>query len=278
MEHTVESSRTIKATSVLCWDYSALLPIVTFLGSSWAFAPPEQFSLRNLLLPLALLIGGWMPLWNAVLHTHWHQPLQAWYTWHTQVALPHWPYLQPHTPGTALHQRLAQALHWWQTLGQRALAAPLRRAILALGVSTLISSALGSQSVMLSLLYITWTELAVLWHAGKGESVPGWSVLTAVGLPYLLGSTLYGESITFPAISAITLTLVVGIYAQTSFFAMVGPLLGASFLLWHNHPLAAGSLLLFALPKLFPSSNEQAMRPVTNLWIVAMVCVFIGAL
>lgn len=279
MEKTVKPPLTIKPTSILHWDYSPILPIVTFLGSSWAFAPPTQFSLRNLLLPLVLLIGGWLPLWNAVVHTHWYQPLQAWRTWHAQTPLPHWPYMQPHTPGEALHQRLAQALHWWQTLGQEALAVPLHKAILALVVSVLISSILGRQSLMLSLLYITWTEITVLWHAGKGYSPSGWAALTTVGLPCLLGSTLYDGNMRFPILSAITLTLVTSMCTQTSFLSLVGPLLGAGFMLWHNQSLAAGAILLFALPGLQKqSAAPTATRPPISLWIVAMVCVFIGAL
>jgi len=279
MKNTANVPSTKKIPLLLALDYASILPIVTFVGSYWVFAPEKGVSLRGLILPLTLLVGGWLPFWYATLSTNWHSALQTWRTWQSRKVLVPWPYLQTNTPGATLHRRLEQGVDWWLNTGRQTLAAPLCKAGLALSVSILLGIFLGRQNLMLSLLYIAWTELAVLWNSGKGYGSSGWRAVAIVGLPWLLGGVISEGDILYPLLSALALSFTIGLLMHPSLFTLMGLLIGTGYLAWQQYPLAAGCMLLFTLPELHKAHLEQStQRNHISLWIVAVVCVFIGAL
>ena len=253
----------------------ALLPVVAVIGGAWAFAVPlHNGRWTELAAALALVLGGWCPLWRALTHTDWATPISRWRTWDRNEALPRWPYLQPGTPGAALHHTLALARSWWQAVGQAALTAPVRSAALSLLVSVLIGVILGRAALLLTLLLASWAEMAVLWHAGRGRAGTGWAAVALVGAPWLLGASLAEVEMALPFLSAFVLTLLMGLYAAPSPLAAGGPLLAASFLIWSGHFVAAGALMLLALPGLMlllHRPDTQEYRQAVTPWLLAML-------
>lgn len=263
-----------------------LIPIVAALGGVWAFGSVpfgdarQAGGLIEAMLPevamvAALVVGGWLPLWQALAHTNWHAPFSQWREWTRVKPLPRWPYVQPGTPGDALHHRLGQARDWWETVGKRSLRAPLSLAILGALVTLLLSIVLGRLALLLSVTFVTCVELAVLWHEGRGEVGAAWSGIATAGLPWLLGATLQQETISGPAaLSGLVLMLIVGFYAGRSWSAILGPIIGAAFLVWQDRPLAAGWLLLLAIPGLavlVHTPTQRDYRKATGLWSLLMV-------
>ncbi len=251
------------------------LPFFAALGGAWAFSRPQFAEVSvNLAVALALVVGGWQQFWRALTHTDWAAPLQQWRGWTKAASLPAWPYIQPGTPGAALHHRLSQMRAWWQDVGKATLSAPLQRAVLAILISLLLGVAVGRLALLLSLCFVTLTELAVLWHEGDGEVGTLWTGITLVGLPWILGGTLTGADLWQPAISGLALALTVGLFAKRSWWALAGPIVGATFLIWQGRASAAGWLLLLALPGLIVLSqrpSKEGYRRSIGPWVVAMV-------
>lgn len=252
-----------------------VLPVVCVIGGAWVFAAPlEDGNLIALATALVLVLAGWSPLWRAVTATRWAEPLAVWRTWEREAPLPHWPYLQPGTPGSAIYRMLRQARAWWHDVGRASLAAPLRSAALATLVSVLVSVILGRDALLLTLVMVAWTEMAALWHEGRGTAGAGWAAGALVGLPWLLGASLGTPERLQPAISALALTLLMALYAHPSPVAVVGPLFAAVFLIWQGHSIAAGILFLLALPGLMLLLHHppvQAYRRAVAPWLVAMI-------
>lgn len=245
------------------------------LGGAWAFAAPlEGDVLPAVLMALVLVLAGWLPFWRVVTRTPWTETFVLWRTWQQEVPLPLWPYLQPGTPGAALHRTWGQACAWWDAVGRAALAGPLSIAALALGVSVLAALVLGRDALMLTLALVAWTEIAVLWHEGQGDVGAAWAAGALAGLPWLLGASLgYSETLQ-PILSALALTLLMAFYAHPAPSAALGPLLGAGFLVWQGQFLVAGGVLLLALPGLLlllqrPSTTTY--RRAITLWLLAMI-------
>jgi hypothetical protein len=270
----------LSANKIPLWptlDGWGLLPVVAVIGGAWAFgAPLKNGALTPSLAALILVLGGWLPFWRAVTLTPWAESLALWRTWEQEEDLPRWPYLQPGTPGAALHRALRQARSWWRAVGQTALAAPLRAAALALVVSMLAAMIVGRDALLLTLFMAAWTEMAVLWHGGRGDVGSVWTAGGLVGLPWLLGASLSGTALTQPALSALTLVVLVGFYAHPSPLAAVGPLLAACFLVWQGHFIATGSVLLLALPgwmALLYHPQVHVYRRTIAPWLLGMIAV-----
>ncbi len=277
-------ARTLPAWPTLYgWGF---LPVAAVLGGAWAFAAPlKGDTLLAVLTAMVLALAGWLPFWRMVTRTSWAETFASWRTWKQEAPLPLWPYLQPGTPGAALHRTLRQALAWWREEGWAALAAPLCMAALALGVSVLAALVLGRDALLLTLAMVAWTEIAVLWHEGRGDVGAAWAAGALVGLPWLLGASLGASTdntVTLqPALSALALMLLMAFYAHPAPLAALGPLLGAGFLIWQGRFLAAGGVLLLALPGLLlllqrPSTAmyRRALTP----WLLAMIFLMAWAL
>ncbi len=261
------------------WAWT-LLPVIALLGGAWAFGTPLE-TLPTTALALALVLGGWLPLWRAITSTDWKTPLQQWRTWDEREPLPNWPYLQPGTPGAALHRALEEAHAWWQAVGADALTDPLRIAGLALTLSALLSLALGRTAVLFSISLLTFAELATLWHEGKGYVGTGWEALGRVGLPWLLGTSLVGPITLIPWLVALVVTILVSLQATNRAWAILGPLITSAFLLWQGESFAVGGVLLLSLPGWLllldgvdPTRYRRAVAP----WLLLMLLLIAGAL
>lgn len=252
-----------------------LLPLVAAVGGAWAYARPLfKEDPTRIAVAVGLILGGWLPWWRALLFTDWAKPLAQWKHWIQADPLPAWPYVQPGTPGEALQHRLSQARSWWHEVGRAALAPALRLALLGFAMSLLLGFVLGRMALLLSLAFMACTELAVLWHEGKGDLGAAWLALTAVGCPWLLGATLQNDPAGAAGYTAIALVLMVSFYASTSWISLLGPVIGAAFLVWQGKAVATGWLILLALPGLIvrlydptPRNYRYAIGP----WIIAIV-------
>ncbi len=262
------------------------LPVVAVLGGAWAFAAPLEGDVwLSVLMALVLALGGWLPFWRMVTRTPWAETFALWRTWKREASLPLWPYLQPGTPGAVLHRTLRQARAWWREVGRAALAAPLCMAALALAVGILAALVLGRDALLLTLVMMAWTEIAVLWHEGRGDVGATWAAGALVGLPWLLGASLGAPAnptgMLQPALSALALILLMAFYAHPGPSAALGPVWGAGFLIWQGQFLAAGGVLLLALPGLLLLLQRPSMtmyRRALTLWLVAMIFLMAWAL
>ena len=262
------------------------LPVAAVLGGAWAFAAPlEGDILISVLTVLVLALAGWLPFWRAATRTPWAETFVLWRTWEREAPLPLWPYLQPGTPGAALHRTLQQARAWWDEVGRTALAAPLCMAALALGVSILAALILGRNALMLTLAMVAWTEIAVLWHEGRGDVGAAWAAGALVGLPWLLGASLGASpnstTTLRPALSALALILLMAFYAYPGASAALGPLFGVGFLVWQGQFLAAGGLVLLALPGLLLLLQRPPTvmyRRALTPWLLAIILLMAWAL
>lgn len=257
-----------------------LLPIVSLLSGAWAFGAPLD-TLAPTALALALVLGGWMPLWRAITTTDWKTPLQQWRTWKKREPLPTLPYLQPGTPGAALHRALEEARAWWRSVGAEALIAPLRIASLALMLNALLSLALGRTALLFSISLLTFAELATLWHEGKGYVGTGWEAIGRVGLPWLLGASLVGPITLTSWLVALVVTILVGLQATNRAWSIIGPLIASAFLLWQGYSFAVGGVLLLSFPGwlllldgIEPTRYRRAVAP----WLLLMLLLIAGAL
>ncbi len=253
----------------------ALLPLLAAFGGAWAFKSAADPLINSTLLTiLALILGGWVPLWYAITRTNWAYPLDRWQHWSELDTIPPWPYLQIGTAGETLHRRLSLARAWWYQVGRPALATPLRQALLALIVSLLLGFIIGRTALMLTLMYFASTQLAVLWSAGRHEVGTGWLALTQAGLPWLLGASVMQGNYADAALSGLVIVILVGFYTMTSPLALTGPIVSAIFLIWHNHAITAGWLLVLSLPgfmKLGQHPSPLNYRKATLPWILGMI-------
>jgi hypothetical protein len=251
-----------------------ILPLWSMLGGMWAFSRTAlDESPTYVALALALVAGGWQPLWHVAAHTDWADPLSKWRTWTRTAEMPAWPYLESGTPGAALHQSVAQARSWWYKVGRDHLTQPIKRGLLALLISLLLGTALGRDTLLLTLGFTALSQLAALWHEGKGQVGAVWSAITLVGLPWLLGASLHGEGVQ-GALTAAVLIFVAGLFAQNAWWSFLGPVVGAAFLVSYGQPLAAGWLLLIALPGLIVLTQrptDERYAPVSGFSILAMI-------
>lgn len=268
---------------VWSWDSGwGVLPLAAVLGGAWAFADPFQTGhWPTLALAAALVLVGWGPLWYAILTTDWATPLGHWRAWDTALPVRPLPYTRPGTPGARLHQRVEQARAWWQAVGATHLAVPLRSATLALVASLLLSVVQGRDTLLLTLLFLTCAQLAVLWCEGRGHCTPGWEGLALVGLPWLLGAASGTEILLLPTVSGIVLALLVGTYGQPTLASLIGPLAATGFLIWMGEPFVAGVPLLLALPGfllLLQRPPADTYRRAVGPWLLAMILLMAWAL
>lgn len=254
-----------------------LVPLLAAAGGAWAFNRglwTEEPTVLGVML--ALIMGGWLPIWRALTRTDWATPLSRWPGWSTSTPLPRWPYMQPGTPGDLLHGKLALAKNWWRRIGRATLVQPLQRTTGALLVSFLLSLALGRMSLLLTLVLLSLAELATLWHEGRGDIGPMWTGIAVVALPWFLGASVSAVDLLRPALSSLVLALMVGLYAHPNGWALAGPIVGAAYLILQGHAAAVGWLLLLALPGLMALTsrpNREDYRRAIGPWVLGMIAV-----
>ena len=251
------------------------LPLIATLGGAWAYSrqafteTPAQIA-----IVLALVVGGWQVAWQALARTDWATPFRQWKGWEKPAPVPTLPYQQPDAPGEALRQRISLARGWWREVGGASLRTPLQRAALALLVSMLLGAALGRFALLLTLCFLALTELATLWSEGKGNAGGVWAGLALTGLPWFLGATLAGGDVALPALTALAVALLIGLYERRSWLAVTGPILAASLLIVLGLPMAAGWLLVLALPGFIVLSSRptpSGYRVAIGPWVLGMI-------
>ena len=247
--------------------------VVAGAWASGALARPEQA--LPLATALALVLGGWLLFWLVLTTTDWATPLSAWRSWDQPTDLRPLPYLQDQTPGAALHRSLMLARGWWQSVGRKAMSPALGGLALSLAVSILLSAVLGRRALLLTGLFLAWAEMAALWHEGRAHTAgAGWAAVALVGLPWTLGSSLGSGDAGPLALAGLVLSVLIGFYGGATPIAVLGPLLGAAFLVWHGSYLIAGLLLLCAVPGLLlllHHPSEATYRRAIVPWMLCMV-------
>jgi hypothetical protein len=256
-------------------DGWVLLPLMAAAGGAWAFAQPwTAAEVPVLLTMVALMLGGWHAFWRAVTRTDWATPLSRWRDWETEAPLKPWPYLQPGTPGAALHRQLRRARAWWRAVGREALHLPLRRAALAGVLSLLLGAVLGRTALLLTLAFLAVTELATLWHDGAGRVGSGWHGVALGALPWMLGASLGDRSVAMALPSSLAVLLLIGFYSAAGWQAVFGPLAAAAFLVMQGRAVAPGWLLLLAVPGgivLARGADAERYHQAVGPWLLAMI-------
>ncbi len=255
-----------------------LLAAVAVMGAAWTSGTDSLWR-PELALLLALVLAGWLPFWRALSEVDWLTPLQAWSGWEQEAPLAPWPYVQPGTPGARLQRRLRQALAWWRACGRSTLASPLRAALSSLGLSLLLSLAAGRTALLLTFLFITLNEIALVWD-GTGRMPPFFVALSGVGLPWLLGSTL-GTGGAWGLLVALALSLLVAAFLQPGRAAGLALLPLLALLVVWQRSWAAGWVALAGLPlvwlSLWPLDPPAQWRRV-EWWLLCLLVVTAGAL
>ncbi len=249
----------------------SLLPIAATLGGALAYTHPETGLLAA---TLGMLLAGWLPLWRALTITNWTASLQSWHNWEKEIPLAHWPYLQPDTPGAALHQSLSRARSWWKENGAASLTAPLQTIIFALLISLLAGLALGRMALMYTFLLLSWAEMALLWTEGRHSVPDGWEIPAMIGLPWMLGAAVSNAPLDQAAFAALALSIAVTLAARPSRWTLPGYLTLTAFLLYTGQPIAAGLVLGLSFPLLLlqttpidPARYRRAALP----WLLGTI-------
>ncbi len=286
-EHTVPPCSAVPPRLWMWEGGWGIAPPVAVLGGAWAFgASTRPESLLPLAVAVAMVVGGWTVIWFTLTATDWHAALRRWRTWHEEAPLPHLPYLQPATPGASLHRLLRRAWSWWRMEGHATLGGTLQAAAIAFALSMLLGLALGRTPFLLSSCLLAWSQLATLWCGGEGRAGTFWRAVALVGLPWLLGATLAVGGPTLAALRlTVTLVCLAACFAHPSLLNLVGPLVAVIVLVREGHPLAAGFLLLLAIPgwillphlaEFPPLEAERRYSLAVAPWLTAMIVLVAG--
>ncbi len=225
---------------------------------------------------LALVLAGWFPLWEALTMTDWADAFAHWQHWTEEAKLPRLPYLREGSPGASLWHAVAAAYRWWPEEGRAMVGAPLRQFLLAFAVSLTLSAAMGDEVLLLTLLFVALAELAALWYDGRGVVGALWLSLGEAAMPWLLGATLGGAASSQALLSALAVAALGAAFLTPSLAAIVGVLLGAGWLLWEEHAIAAALLLLSAYPPLrfaavpLPKAEHRRLA-LPWLWLALLI-------
>ncbi len=264
---------TIAVKRSLPWTGGLLLMLIALGSGLWSAGGAA--ALRGRWLPLALVLAGWFPLWEALTTTDWAAAFIRWQRWTEEAPLPRPPYLREGRPGAQLWHALAAARRWWQAEGAALVGIPLRQGLLALAVSLATSAALGTEALLLTLLFIALAELAALWYDGHGVEGPLWSALGEAAMPWLLGA-MSGMPAGQALLSALAVAAVSTAFLTPSLIAIAGVLLGAGWLLREGHAIAAALLLLSAYPPLrfaavpLPEAEHRRLA-LPWLWLALLI-------
>lgn len=265
---------TIAVKRSLPWTERLLLMLIALGSGLWSAGGAA--ALRGRWLPLALVLAGWFPLWEALTTTDWAAAFVRWQRWTEEAPLPRPPYLREGGPGAQLWHALAAARRWWQAEGAAWVGRPLRQSLLALAVGLATSAALGTEALLLTLLFIALAEMAALWYDGHGVEGPLWSALGEAAMPWLLGATLGGAASDQALLSALAVAALGAAFLTPGLAAIVGVLLGAGWLLREGHSVAAALLLLSAYPPLrfaavpLPEAEHRRLA-LPWLWLALLI-------
>ncbi len=260
------------------WIEDDLLALTAMGAGFWAGG--KEMAGAPLWLAAALILAGWVPLWEALTTTDWASALASWRRWRTVPPAPRLPYLRRGAPGNRLTGAAAAASAWWRAQGGEQVGAALRQSFLAVLVGLVIAAATGQGVLLLTLLFWAVAEFATLWHDGKGVDSAFWSALGTVGLPWLLGMSLGPVSGAAAAGAALAVTLIATAFFSPHPAALAALLPGSAYLLWQGHPLLTAWVLLAAYPPLRyaaiplpPARHRELAFP----WLLLVLLLLAGA-
>ncbi len=192
---------------------SWLTPLMVVIGA-WATRVAWKQPDWVLWLALAVILAiMWSLVWSAVTGIRWATLLTHWQGWRSGEPLPMLPYAQPGSDAAYLALRLGQLKSWlsgevWPRYGNALLLCAL-----AIIVAAGLAPVLGTTAVLLSLATLSLSQVAALACRGNGKPSALLSGVATVGLPALLGYTLFQEA----TLVAWALSFsVVAIYAEIS--------------------------------------------------------------
>jgi hypothetical protein len=236
----------------------------TWLGPAWAvlcgvvaagsFEWNGEGWLRLALLIL-LVDGGWGTLWAALGSTDWATPLRRWRNWRLREPVTTPPYTLPDSPGDRASRWLGQLRAWWRDVFWVACGPAVSAIIVALPVTLLLCTLLGTELLLLSAAALAVMQLGLAWDGGQGTVAPIWDAVIAVAFPWLAGHIGFG-SLTLSSVGlALAFALAWGAAwrAESAWgrgLTAGAQLLAATLLVALQHPLAAGCTLLLLVLQL----------------------------
>ncbi len=272
-----------RVTSLTNWltpAWAALCGVVASGSVDW------QSSFWPRLIQLILLVDvGWGTLWSVLGSTNWTVPLLRWHDWRLGEPVARPPYALPDSPGDRASRWLGQLRVWgrdvlWPTCGLS-----LSVITVALVVTGVLASMLGTGLSLLSIAAIALMQLGLAWEGGRGTAAPKWDAVFAVALPWLAGDLVSAGSLSMLSVGlAVAFALAWGSarQAHVPWRRLLG--VGAQFLvvlglIVSHNALGAGCLLLLLVPQLmlFPwlrrgLDTMWTMR-YTRLWMMAAMLV-----
>jgi hypothetical protein len=243
-----------RVTSLTNWlipAWAALCGAVASGSVDWQ----SSFWLR--LIQLILLVDvGWGTLWSVLGSTNWTVPLLRWRDWRSGDPMARPPYALPDSPGDRASRWLGQLRVWgrdvlWPTCGLS-----LSVITVALVVTGVMASMLGTGLSLLSLAAIALMQLDLAWEGGRGIAAPKWDAVFAVALPWVAGDLVFAGSLSMLSVGlAVAFALAWGSTRQAHVRWRRLLAVGAQFLvvlglIVSHNALGAGCLLLLLIPQL----------------------------
>ncbi len=259
----METSAALLRADAMLWGCAALLGGAT---AGLRLTLPEG-ALVQLGLA-ALLVLAWQAAWSSLTEMDWRAALRSWRTWSHRRALPRLPYTLPEAPAARSIAWLEAWISWWQAWlipHER-----FRLSALALGLisGVVLSVALGSYALALTLGVMLVAQLVVLTNLAQSLVLLGRG-LVRLGLPFLLGFSLFNAPDLALTVMALGLsfasagtTLSAPLWRDGGYAVMLGALLLT------RQPIGAFGLGLIWLPQMLLSPLRHP-----HLWLLAALTV-----
>jgi hypothetical protein len=165
---------------------------VALLGGMIASARADGSRDSLLIGAIALMVAGaWWVIWRVAADTRWTEVTASWRTWQAGDSLPTLPYTEPGSPSARVSAKLGRFQHWLEHELFPTHGSALFAALCALAVAGVMSAALGSQALLLTLLFLAATQLAVYLNGGTGNNNRLLFNIAMISLPFLLGVVVY---------------------------------------------------------------------------------------
>jgi hypothetical protein len=199
-----------------------------------------------------LVVGAWWVIWRVLADTPWAAKTASWHGWRVGKALPNPPYTEPGSPAEYVSIKLGYLRHWLTHELLPVYGGALFAGFCAVLVALVMSAALGSQTLLLSLLFLAATQLAVYLSGGSGNNNRLIFNITMIALPFLLAHAAFRPLATDPgslnALALAGLAAVIALRARLWQTAGFGALV--LLLLFSRHTVGAFVVATLWLPVL----------------------------
>ncbi len=295
---TVYTTSGLASGDVARWQARLTSPI-NWLGPAWAALCGaiasggldwQDMDWPRLALLILLADVGWGVLWVALESTDWAAPLHRWRDWRSGEPIAKPPYTLPGSSGDRASRWLGQLRAWWRDDFWPACGLALSVAVVALLVTVVLGTLLGTDLLLLSAAALAVMQLGLAWTGGRGVAAPTWDAIIVVALPWLAGHIVSRGSFTLPSVGlALAFTLAWGAAWQADarwgrWMGVGTQFLAALLLVVLHSPLAAGGVLVLLVPQLVLLPWLQRGQPVswyaryTRPWMMAAMMIAAWAL